>query len=318
MVVDPEIDGHGDPPPRGGMSEWSEASRRADVVIVTALRLEYDAVLAVSAGAVHAAWEHAKSPSGLPVAFRSFAVALGRPLRVALAMASDMGAPAAVFALLPLIETLQPRCIAMCGVCAGRPTKTELGDVVAASRLFYHDTGKQLAERSQRDLETYQLRSEWKASLAGMDVIARFRNADWFATRPVTTLWRERRALVALHHGDPRPWHDLDQKTWAATVRALQEQHLLAGRELTEEGRRVADDLLFEYQGRLPDLSPWDEFQPFRLHVGPMASGSQVIEDPAVWDSISQSVRTVLALEMEGPRWDSSHTASASTDSRRS
>src|SRR5258705_1329945 len=167
-----------------------------------------------------------------------------------------MGATAATNVLLPLVEALKPRCVAMCGVCAGRPGKTELGDVVAASRLFYHDTGKRLPEQVQRDLTTYQLRDDWKAALAGMDVVARFRDADWFPTRPLTTAWRERRALVALHNGDPAPWHDLDPQTWAATVAALREQKLLAGRAPTDEGRRVVDELLFDYQGRLPDLSP--------------------------------------------------------------
>jgi len=275
--------------------------RDTDVVIVTAIRLEYDAVLQVDAGAVQGStWERATGPSGLPLAFRSFEVPTDRPLRVAVAVAAEMGATAATNTLLPLVEALRPRCIAMCGVCAGRPEKTQLGDVVAASRLFYHDTGKRLPGQVQHDLATYQLRDNWKAALIGMDVMARFRDADWFATRPLTTEWRERRALVALHRRDPEPWQDLDQKTWAATVAALQEQKLLAGRELTDEGRRVVDDLLFRYQGRLPDLSPRGDFQPFRLHVGPMASGSQVIEDPAIWEAIAQSVRTVLALEMEG------------------
>jgi len=283
------------------MSDRAEPWRRADVVILTAIRLEYDAVLKVDAGAVRGStWERTTGPSGLPLAFRSFEVPTGRPLRVAVAVAADMGATAATNTLLPLVEALKPRCIAMCGVCAGRPEKTELGDVVAASRLFYHGTGKRLPGQVQHDLATYQLRDDWKAALTGMDVMARFRDADWFATRPIMTAWRERRALVALHHRDAEPWHDLDQKTWAATVAALQEQKLLAGRELTDEGRRVVDDLLFSYQGRLPDLSPGGDFQPFRLHVGPMASGSQVIEDPAIWSAIAQSVRTVLALEMEG------------------
>jgi len=228
------------------MSDRAEPWRRADVVILTAIRLEYDAVLKVDAGAVQGStWERTTGPSGLPLAFRSFDVPTGRPLRVAVAVAADMGATAATNTLLPLVEALKPRCDAMCGACASRPEKTQLGDVVAASRLFYHDTGKRLPGQVQHDLATYQLRDDWKAALAGMDVVAQFRDADWFQTRPLTTAWRERRALVALHRRDPEPWHDLDQKTWATTVPALQEQKLLASRELTDEGRRIAKDLLF-------------------------------------------------------------------------
>jgi nucleoside phosphorylase len=283
------------------MTGWAGQSRRADVVILTALRLEYDAVVQVDAGAARgSAWEPTTGPSGLPLAFRAFETPRGRPLRVTVAVAAEMGAIAATNTLLPLVDTLKPRCVAMCGVCAGRPGKTELGDVVAASRLFYHDTGKRLPDRVQHDLTTYQLRDDWKAALAGMDFVARFRDADWLRTRPLTAEWRERRALVALHNGDATPGHDFDPNAWAATVAALREQKLLAGRTLTDEGRRVVEDLLFRYQGRLPDLSAAGEFQPFRLHVAPLASGSQVIEDPAIWDDLAQSVRTVLALEMEG------------------
>jgi nucleoside phosphorylase len=97
--------------------EWSRQSRRVDVVILTALRLEYDAVLQVDTGAVRGStWEHTTGPSGLPVALRAFETPAARPLRVAVAVAADMGATAATNTLLPLVEALGPRCVAMCGV----------------------------------------------------------------------------------------------------------------------------------------------------------------------------------------------------------
>jgi hypothetical protein len=87
------------------MSEWGEPWRRADAVILTALRLEYDAVLQVNAGAVQGStWERTTGPSGLPLAFRSFEVATGRLLRVGVAVAADMGETAATNTLLPLVE----------------------------------------------------------------------------------------------------------------------------------------------------------------------------------------------------------------------
>jgi len=101
------------------VSAW-DAARRADVVILTAIRLEFDAVLEVDAGAAAGSvWEIVAGPNGLPVAFRSFEVERGRALRVAVAVSPDMGATAAVNTLLPLVEKLKPRCVAMCGVCAG-------------------------------------------------------------------------------------------------------------------------------------------------------------------------------------------------------
>ena len=290
------------------MSTW-HGKRRADVVILTALRVEFDAVLRVEAGAVSASlWDVVEGPSGLPVAFRAFVVERGRPLQVAVAMSPDVGAPAATNTLLLLVDTLRPQCIAMCGVCAGRRGRTNLGDVVAARRLFYHDTGKRLPDQIQQDLTAYNLRDDWKAALDGMATMAaeRFRDEAWFAARPITTEWRERRALKALCDGLDEPWNDVDptgdEGTWPRIVASLRSQKLLAesGREVTDHGRRVIEDVLFQHRGAFPDLSPSAVFQSFRLHVAPMGSGSQVIEDEQVWSFISTAMRTTLGLDMEG------------------
>jgi nucleoside phosphorylase len=289
------------------VNEWDAGTRDADVVILTAIRMELDAVLKVDAKAVPGStWELVSGPSGLPVAFRSFVVEHGRPLRVAVAVSPDMGATTAVHTLLPLVAALRPRCIAMCGVCAGRRGKLGLGDVVAAERLFYHDTGKQLPDEVQQDLTTYKLRDDWKATLEGLDVVAHFRDATWFQDRPLTTEWREHRALIALRDRVPDPWTavepELGEHAWKQIVMTLRARKLLAesGRELTDEGRRVAGDLVFEHMGKLPDLSPAGTFHPFRLHVAPMGSGTRVIiEDEAIWAFISQAMRKTVSLEME-------------------
>lgn len=182
-------------------------ARRADVVILTAIKLEFDAVRKVEADAVAgSSWEEAPGPSGLPVAYRRFAGKGDRPLRVAVALAPDMGATAAVNTLLPLVEALRPRCVAMCGVCAGRRGKVALGDVVAADRLYYHDTGKQLPERVEQDLTTYKLRDDWKIALERMDPGALFGSEAWFLARPLTTEWREQRVLVNIGNDDAELW----------------------------------------------------------------------------------------------------------------
>ncbi|MCU0650342.1 MAG: hypothetical protein MUF00_20320, partial [Gemmatimonadaceae bacterium] len=184
------------------------ASRRVDVVIVTAIPLEYEAVLKVDAGAVPGSvWREAKQPNGVAMAYRAFEVPDGRPLEVAVAVAPDMATAAALATLIPLIEKLQPRCIAMCGVCAGRPGKVQLGDVIAAERLYHHDTGKQTRKKRgapvvQQDLRTFNLRPDWKSTLdvlaEGTKVAAHFKGQRWLETRPLPSEWRERRALLAL------------------------------------------------------------------------------------------------------------------------
>lgn len=106
--------------------------------------------------------------------------------------------------------------------------------------------------------------------------------------------------------GDREPWTAVDPAvdapTWASIVESLRKQKLLAdsGRDVTDEGRRVIDDLVFKHMGTSPDLSPAGSLLPFRVHVAPLTSGSQVIEDENIWAFVSQAMRKTLALEMEG------------------
>jgi nucleoside phosphorylase len=182
-----------------------------------------------------------------------------------------------------------------------------LGDVVAADRLYYHDTGKQRPDEIQQDLTTYNLRDDWKVALERMakDVAVQFGREPWFQARPLSSEWREHRALVALRDKVAEPWKAVDPALaageWQRIVAALRERKLLAaaGRELTDEGRRFVDDLLFEHMNALPDLSPTGVLHPFRMHVAPMASGARVIEDERIWHFVSQAMRKTLGIEME-------------------
>jgi nucleoside phosphorylase/tetratricopeptide (TPR) repeat protein len=289
-------------------------AQRVDVVIVTAIALEYEAVLKVDAGAVPGSvWREDKQENGVAMAYRAFEVPKGRPLQVAVAVAPGMATAAALTTLIPLIEKLEPSCIAMCGVCAGRPGKVQLGDVVAAERLYYHDTGKQSREegkpeRLQQDLRTFNLRPAWKSALdqlaEGNKVAERFKGQDWLAARPLSNEWRERRALLAIHEGALEPWNNVEpglkQSEWPKVVAALRKREWLAtdGPDLTDAGRKAAVNLRFEYPGT-PDLSPHGTLWPFRLHVAPMATGNKVIEDEQIWDRLAASERKTLGLDME-------------------
>lgn len=280
--------------------------RHAHVVVLTAIALEYQEALKVEDGAWEGSrWEEEKGPNGLPVAFRTFRGKDGRPLRVVVGQAGNMAGVAAVNALLPLVEAYRPRCVAMCGVCAGRPGKTNLGDVVAADRLFFHDTGKSEPGGLKRDIQTFNLREDWKVALEHFDFTARFRNEAWWLKRPVPYEWQENWVLAKLHQGvtDPasHPECDVYCPQWGNVIKALwQSGHVQAGTlTITEEGRKRISAILIEHRNRLPDLSPAGEVLPFKVHVAPMGSGNQVIEHKAVWDSIIESMRKTLGLEME-------------------
>ncbi|WP_235216713.1 tetratricopeptide repeat protein [Archangium violaceum] len=275
-------------------------------MILTAITLEYRAALQVEAGAwTGSRWEEEKGPNGLPVAFRTFYGKGNRGLRVAVAQAGDMGGVAATNALLPLVAEYRPRCVAMCGVCAGRPGKTNLGDVIAAERLFFHDTGKRLPEEVQQDLKTYNLRDDWKVALEPFDFAARFRDAEWWKRRPIPYEWQENWVLAKLHEGiaDPSMLPECHEACpqWEKVIESLWTSgHVQDGSlTLTDEGRKRIGRILIKQRNRLPDSAPSGSLVPFKVHVAPMGSGNQVVEDEEVWSFISEHMRKMLGLEME-------------------
>src|SRR5262245_2606091 len=96
----------------------------ADVLIVVALREERDAVKAVRTGAL-GAWTEERAPgTELRIERRSFRAADGGVLSVALICAEEMGTAQTVGVAAPVVMALRPRCLAMCGVLAGKPKDT--------------------------------------------------------------------------------------------------------------------------------------------------------------------------------------------------
>src|SRR5512140_3490640 len=110
-----------------------------DVLIVTAVPDEYAAVL--GAGGGEDAWQKQTGSTGLTVAVRDFD-GDGGPLTIAVTQALGMGGVEAVGASAQLVAEHRVRCLAMCGVCAGRRGDVELGDVIIADRVWTYDTGK--------------------------------------------------------------------------------------------------------------------------------------------------------------------------------
>lgn len=282
------------------------ARPNVDVIILTAITLEYRAVLQVNAGAWDETdWDARKTAEGLPLAFRTFRGKGGRPLRLALAQAGDMGMLAATTALLPLVHEYSPRCIAMTGVCAGRPGKTNLGDVIAADRLFFHDTGKQLPDVVQQDLRTYNLRDDWKVAIEHFDFAAHFRNDGWWQRRPIPYEWQENWVLAKLRDGiaDPSSLPECQEfcPQWSRVIEGLWKTGDLqdAKLALAEKGHTRIQRILIKHRNRLPNLTPGGAELPFRVHVAPMGSGNKVIEDTDVWSFVSEHMRKTLGLEME-------------------
>lgn len=139
----------------------------------------------------------------------------GRRFTVALVRA-DMGTDNAGPITQKMIDHLRPHFIAMCGICAGHPKDTKIGDVIIASKVFRYD----------------QI------------------------------------SVTALPDGS------LDKK-WDDTPFSLAQSWWQLANLLDED---------------IPDI---------RIHTAPMATGSALCRNPAIWEEIGKYQRKCISLEME-------------------
>jgi hypothetical protein len=106
------------------------------------------------------------------------------------------------------------------------------------------------------------------------------------------------------HHVEekaPPPYRhpDLDKlcPRWPDVMKSLVSKGLAQFNEddlvLTEQGTKAIREERIRNRGKLP------EEPAFRVHVGPVATGKTVRQDPELFQSIAQSTRKVLAVEME-------------------
>jgi nucleoside phosphorylase len=118
-----------------------------DALIITALLDELEAVLALGEGGKEA-WTTERDPAGFPFHHREFPREVGgEPLRIAAASFDQMGGNVTAGRAAALINYLDPACLAMCGICAGKKKDVALGDVIVADRVYQYDYGKLVARR---------------------------------------------------------------------------------------------------------------------------------------------------------------------------
>jgi nucleoside phosphorylase/tetratricopeptide (TPR) repeat protein len=278
-------------------------NNRIIVVLVTALKDEYDQVLAVEAGAIGQRWVQAPGLDGRLVATRRFRAADGGTLEIIATWATEMGGVITASLATSLIEKYNPHCISMCGICAGRRGKVSLGDVIFGERLWTYDLGKTVVEtapdgkpveRFFGDMFQYRLPERWKQRVQAYKV----GEADWLELRPLPLQTQGEWVLLRLFCEEDPQTHS-DRKTacpdWTDAIAYLRrKKHLKkSGLSLTRKGKALAEELRLVYVDGLP--RPED----FQVHLAPIGTGSQVIEDPNIFERLSSSMRKVLGLEME-------------------
>lgn len=273
-----------------------------DVLVVTALPMEYEAARDVAtkkASADHgvASWEEQDAQTPAPYAVGNYVTSDGASMSVALARPTRMGGTPTGFVAASLLERLHPRCLAMCGVCAGNPADVSLGDVIIAEMTYAYDEGKRNAGKFEPDhRQTSLFDDAWLRAFQSLS--PRRLPSYGVPSARDARFW----LLGCLYAGgdpmkNPGRQRHFPRGAWSDCVRALEAAGLVrrTGRQLklTRKGRDDVESSLVH------DIDP-PERLPFAIKVGPIASGSAVVKDGVTWKRLkAMGVRTVIGLEME-------------------
>ncbi|MFI5908772.1 hypothetical protein [Dactylosporangium sp. NPDC051541] len=279
-----------------------EASNHIDVLVIAAIPEEFDA--AKAAGTASAPtdsgvflWNAYDMDSIPPFLRGEYRVDGHTRFTVALARPTQMGGRATGTFATSLVDHLQPSSLVMCGVCAGNPTDTALGDVVVGEPVYEWDEGKLSPSGFEGDHRQFRLRRRWLR--AAQDFNPSNLESYGAASEEEALFW----FLEQLHRGQqPRNHPSRDayfpRGTWQQRVTKLENSGLIQ-REPTGEAALTDSGSDF-VQRRLYDDVDGPQRLPFRVHAAPMASGSAVISDPAVWGRLkAMGMRKIAAVEME-------------------
>lgn len=277
-----------------------------DLLIITAADAEDDAVREVREAAL-GEWRETPGPPGYGFAVwrNEYRAAAGGRISVALTRAVQMGGEGAGNAAARLVDAYKPRCLAMCGVCAGNPGRVQLGDVVVAELVWRYDEGALVNTAPggrpvlHPRITTYQLNAQWKQAAEYFLIPP---ETEWLQSRPRSRELQENWVLHELYNGrNPleSPERERFCHDWTDVVRALQKENLISVKngepELTKRGRDRITTYLFNHGGKLPEPETW------KIAVGPLGTGNNLVKDVDIWDRLqSTQQRYVLGLEMEG------------------
>ncbi len=258
-----------------------------DVLIITALVEEYDAVKQVLGSSQ---WEEHGVGGPEP-----YAVNNAGDLSVALARPTAMGGRSTAPIATALAGLLQPTCLAMSGVCAGRPGATAPGDVIVASPAYQWDEGKYGKDAFQPDHQQIPLDSRWIRAVQNFDPSGLPSHGT--ADDEEAKVWLLERLLKAQNpRTHPARERYFPRSTWQSRLSRWEVEGLIAWHDgalaLTANGRTLIERVLYN------DVDGPDRL-PFTVAPGPMASGAAVMAAPDTWNRLEVSQRKILALDLE-------------------
>lgn len=275
-----------------GTGERRQPAAGLDVLVIAALKEEYEAAMAVVGAS---GWQEHGAGGPTPYATARYRTATGQVISVALARPVQMGGRSIGPITTTLTDQLRPTCLAMCGVCAGHPGSTAPGDVVVASPAYEWDEGKHTSDSFRPDPQQYPQDARWVRAVQEFDPSGL--PSYGAATDGEAELW----LLERLYMGqDPRTHparkRYFPRSAFGTGLERMSSKGLIAWQDaawaLTGAGRAQIQRILYE------DVDGPDRL-PFAVLAGPMASGSAVMTDPEIWNRLEVSQRRILALEME-------------------
>lgn len=270
-----------------------------DVLLLCALKDEFDQVLSVRDGIIAPGWRMDTDPSGRIVADAQFVGNNGVPISIRATYAGYMGREQTQAVASSIICHTPVKCLAMSGICAGRRGEVALGDVIFGERLWSYDSGKSRVESGNEifeyDMLQYRPAEMWVQQMQAVKFAG---IPSWMEERPrLTYECQENWVLKCLLNGvDPKAQADFENQcpNWAKVLEYLtQKRWITEPLTLTSQGKFYIEDLCIHFPAQLP--KPAD----FRIHVAPIATGSSVKEDDQLFAKLSVSMRKVLGVEME-------------------
>lgn len=272
-----------------------------DVLLITAIKDEYDAARQVFSaielnGDGVSEWKDGETSANLSFqrgAFYHngrpmFTVAMAKPLRMG---GMETGQLAAMLA-----DRLRPRCLVMCGVCAGNPKDLALGDLVVSELAYQYDEGKRDQNGFVGNHKQSPMSDAWQRAAEALQPEAM--PSFGLPSSRDQRYW----LLERLHAGDDPIAHPARSRyfgadEWATLVTALESEKII---ELKGKVLKLTEAGVLEVQrSSILDIDP-PKTLPFAIKVGPIASGNVVVKDGITWDSLkSMGMRNVLGLEME-------------------
>jgi nucleoside phosphorylase len=270
-----------------------------DILLLCALKDEFDEVLSVRDGIIAPGWRMDTDSSGRIIADAQFAAKNGVSISIRATWAGYMGREQTQAVASSIICNTQVKCLAMSGICAGRRGKVELGDVIFGERLWSYDSGKSRVESGHEifeyDMLQYRPSELW---VQQMQAVSFATAPSWMGERPrLSYECQENWVLKCLLNGnDPKLQADFENECpgWSEILKRLTQKGWIQNPlTLTDQGKSYIEDLCAHFPTQLPKPAN------FQIHVAPIATGGAVKEDDQLFVRLSESMRKVLGVEME-------------------